>query len=684
MYYNSIKYYYPALNVYFFDEWEIKNVNNEVFDNSIVFCSPTHLKYETYIYGKNTYYIFHLDNFNNVGYTSKEEFYNDNIIENLLKNINNHIVLSCRKNDNINYLEENIEEKEICLPWFSDKLYDELLYIKNNLKLFYNNIREKKYIAYFGSIWNENINIILELIEICIKKKIYLLLKGRIFGITNNEKNIVSKNSSEFITFIGFDYKNNDVVNSFDYINEKYGIKCLLSLQGSRHNNSYISNRIFESVTNGYIGVTNNEITKQFYNSSIYNSNIDNLLDEVQNILCDEKKWCDVLLNQLNEFIEKFYSYNNITSCINLLKNVCMKNNEIITLDNQINSTTYQIWFCSTNYNSKYFYTIMTNDDIIEKIKNKQDLIINLSNYKKLDIFLVNQLILNNSYDVYIDNDFPHLEYIKKICDKNNINYNLKNKLNINSLVSGQRCGSTLIIDILQKLSKNTLALSEIFCCSEQIESCSQQIEIYSSSYDVCNNYGILKNFNLLRFDGNNIKEYFQQFVDLAIYKNKTLLLFKLTIDFSSCLENVYKLNEIMSYISQFKLIYLKRDINSVYISKKLAEEYGYSNTLYEYPEKKIFSNYELCMTKLNAIEFENIYLKNLDYTTITYESIIHENNNMLNDINTLLNTVNKTNIQYVNIIEKNIFEAHKKDYINIKQNVLDINILNNEKYWCE
>jgi len=666
------------LNVYFLDEYEIDNITNkEIFDNCLVFCSPTHEKYSKYICGKNTYYIFHLDNYpDNVGYKNKNEFYNDNIVKYLLKNINNYVILLCRNSYNMNYLEEKKKTKEICLPWFSDKIYDELLYIKNNLKLYYDNIKDKKYFAYFGSIWSKNIDIIIELIEICIKKKIYLLLKGRIFGITDTKKNIILNNHSEFIRYIKFDYSKNDV-NTFDYLKENYDIKCLLSLQGTNHNTSYISNRIFESVCNGYIGITNNKITKDYYNSSIYNSDINKLVDEVEEILSDQQKWCNILEKQLDEFIEKFYSYNNITSCINLLKNVSIKNNEIITFENNSNSTCYQLWFCSTNYYSNYFYTIQTNNDIIEKLKNKQDLIINLNNYEKLDIFLITQLILNNNYDVYIDNDFTYLDYIKNICDKNKIDYSLKNKLNINCLISGQRCGSTVIIDILQKLSEDTLALSEIYTIDEGEE-------IYSKSYDVTNKYGILYDFEFTKFDGNNIEKYLKQFIDFAVYKNKKLFMFKVTIDFIQSLKDVYKLDEIISCISnsQFKIIYLQRDINSVYISKKLADIHGYSNNLYEYPQEKIFSKYEQNEMILNAKKFENNYLKDLDYTSITYENIIHENNNMLNDINNLLNKINNTDTQYINIIEKNIFEAHKKDYINIKQNVLDMNTLNDEKYW--
>jgi glycosyl transferase family 25 len=575
MYYNSFKYYYPMLNIYFLDEDEINIIDKSIFDDSIIFCSPTHYKYSKYIYGKNTYYIFHLDNYINVGYKSIDHFLNDNIVKDLLKNINNYTILLCRKDNNINYLEENIEEKQICLPWFSDKNYNDLLYVKNNLNVYYNNIKEKKYLAYFGSIWDKNIDIIIKLIEICKKKNIYLLLKGRIFDITNNEKNIILE-KNEYIQFVKFDYDDNNK-NSFDYLKEKYSIKCLLSLQGSEHNNTYISNRIFEAVSNGHIGITNNKITKEYYNSSIYNSDIDKLIDEVQEILCDEKKWCDILSNQLNEFIEKFYSYNNITSCLNLLKKVSVNNNEIIILENEKNKNTYKLWFCSTNYYSDYFYTIKTNIDIIEKLKNKQDLIINLNNYENLDIFLIRQLILNHNYDVYIDQDFTYSDYIKNICDKNDIHYNLKNNLNINCLVSGQRCGSTLIIDILQKLSKNTLALSEVL--SEVLYK-----EAYYKSYDIKNKYGVLYDFNLNTCD-ENIDNYLKQFIDYAIYKNKKLFMFKITIDFNKPLKDTDKLEEIINYISQFKIIYLSRNVKPIYISKKLADKNGYSNTLYEYPE---------------------------------------------------------------------------------------------------
>jgi hypothetical protein len=86
----------------------------------------------------------------------------------------------------------------------------------------------------------------------------------------------------------------------------------------------------------------------------------------------------------------------------------------------------------------------------------------------------------------------------------------------------------------------------------------------------------------------------------------------------------------------------------------------------------------------LNIKEFENNYLKKINFKSITYENFIDENNNLIYDINSLLNEVNNSDTQYINITEKNIFEQNIENFINRKQNVLDMNTLNDDKYWID
>jgi len=679
MYYNHIKHYYPMLNVFYFDECDIPTIDKEIFNDCIVICSPTHCLYDTYIYGKNTYYIFHLDVYDNVGYKNLEDFFNKDKVAELLKNINNYSILLCRENAvNLNYFEKNEISKQICLPWFSSEFYNQLIHVKNNIFNYYEKFQKYIYITYFGSIWQCNVNTILELIEICNKKQIHLLLRGRIFGIDIEDKKKIMT-SSEFCTFESFDYKN-DANNSFELIDEKYGIKCLLTIQGENHINSYITNRIFEATSKGYLAITNNPIVKKYFTTAIYNDKLDLLLENIINIMNDKEMYCKIINEQIDEFIKKFYSYNIINSNFDFLKKIAENNNELLTFDNINSQTNYKLWFCSNNsYINSYFSNVLDNDGIIEKLITNSDLLINSLNYKSMDIFLIEQLIKVYNYDIYIDEDFHDIANIIEICNLNNVPYKIKNKLQINCLLSSQRTGSTLIVDVLQKSSKNVLALSEIFYFYDEIET-------YTSSHDCANNSGILHGYNIFPFTGKNISDYFKQFEDFAIFQNKNLLLYKLTIDFNLPLENFFNLNNIIDFISQSKhnIIYLDRNIFDIYTSKKLADIYSYSNTIYESIPEKFFKYSEVALLNLRKNHFENLYVNNDNYFDNKYFTNYLQltSGSIATNINFILNNLNKTTIQYVDCDDYKVFLLNDNKYFNIKQNCFLVNEFLGKKYW--
>ena len=50
-----------------------------------------------------------------------------------------------------------------------------------------------------------------------------------------------------------------------DRLNKIYGIKSIITIQGEEHNDNYVSNRLFESICEGYIGVSNNIIVKRIF-----------------------------------------------------------------------------------------------------------------------------------------------------------------------------------------------------------------------------------------------------------------------------------------------------------------------------------------------------------------------------------------------------------------------------------
>ena len=304
---------------------------------------------------------------------------------------------------------------------------------------------------------------------------------------------------------------------------------------------------------------------------------------------------------------------------------------------------------------------------------------LNAANYKSLDIFLIEQLIKIYNYDIYIDKDFVYAEHIIHICSKNNISYQMKNKIVVNCLISGQRTGSTFFIDVLQKTSKNVLALSEIFYYYEGIET-------YSQSYDRIHKDGILYGCNIETFIGENIEGYFKQFEDLAIFQNKHVLLFKLTIDFLQSLDNFFNLNNILEFMSasKYNIIYLNRNELDMYSSKKLAEIYSYSNVIYKTIPEKMFSNEEYELFKTRKREFENKYIYNTIFKNnivmVLYDELIK--GNIANNINKIINKLNKTNIEYVDCFDYATFSSNDEKYYNIKQNLFSKDEIMNETNW--
>ena len=120
-----------------------------------------------------------------------------------------------------------------------------------------------------------------------------------------------------------------------------------------------------------------------------------------------------------------------------------------------------------------------------------------------------------------------------------------------------------------------------------------------------------------------------------------------------------------------------------MYVSKHLAEKYSYRNIVYEKIPEKIFTykNYETLKLIKNDFEtkyIHNNYFKNkiLVFYDTQIKGFLPEN------INSLLNYLNKTNNEYVNCNDYRIFSANDDKYYNIKQNLFSKNELLDKKYW--
>jgi len=669
MYFNFLNYYYRDINVYFYDEKDIDD--KLILNNSIIFCSPTHRKYTKYIVGNNNYYIFHLDNFyDNVGYKTIETFFLDNNIQNFIKTINNYIILLCREKcstKNLKYFETDIIEKEICLPWFTDTFLSEIKNIDTHF--LYKKISENKYYAYIGSILKDNIDIIKTLISVCLDNNINLLLRGRIFGLNKIDTDYINSFKQKSpVMFEPFDY-NNSENNSFENINKNYDIKHFISFQGE-NKNTYMTNRIFENLILGSIAITNSEIVKQNFDSVVFFRNeyndINDMFKYLDTIYSNEKMYSCVLNRQINEFILKFYGYNTIVNLLFFLKNVELNNNNLLKISN---NKPFKLWLCSDNmYTNTYFKKINSEDDLLDLFKNPQDVIINNSDYNIYDKFIILHLLSNSVCDFYIDRDFAYYEEVIIFCNKYNKKYKIKNKLKINVLISGQRTGSTTLIDYIQKLSNDVLALSEILNSINGSER-------YSTTYDLTNEYGILNNKifkdKFKKLSDTNFDDYFKLFEDYAVYNNKKIFIFKYTLDFSLELSAHDYIVKVIELAKKNTIIYLDRNSVDSYISKKLADKYVYANAYYNdldginimYEDLKKFID--------NKRSFENNYInfKNMNVKCYLNYDEINNSNNLCEFINNLLRIVNDDNNEYLdNTLYKIITNNLGDNYFNIKQ----------------
>lgn len=484
MYYIFFQHYFPNINIYWEDKLDIilndKNIN---ISNTIIFISPCHTD-KIYELPENAYYIIHLDSIDNLHKTNEElnSFFNNH--QNIHRN-NKYIIVTCRQGlYGLNYFDFSKDSKAICLPWFSKTLYTQLNKIKNNLEYTYYKNSDKSYFCYFGSIWDLNYDVILELIDIFANNGNNLLLKGRIFGINDKQKNYIKNINLKYknILFVPFNYnKSLDYENSYEYIDDNYGIKALLPIQGRNHNNKYVSNRLFETLCYGHlILLTNCKIAKDTFKTALFNEDITVLMNEYFEILKDKKKWLKIMESQIEEFIQKFYGYHNIQKLLYFLQSNCKSNYEHIYYDTILKKK-YILWIRNTKNitdyrNNRYFECIYDETNLINAIKTPNNYILHYEK-NKYDIYLIDRLIKNKNYIIYIDQtiiDNKINELTDLLIDTN---FEIKNNLDISCIVSGQRSGSTLFIDVLQKYTSDVLALSEIFYFYYK--------ETYSSSYDV-------------------------------------------------------------------------------------------------------------------------------------------------------------------------------------------------------
>jgi GR25 family glycosyltransferase involved in LPS biosynthesis len=676
MYFDFFNYYYPNLNVYWYDENEEYDKN--IIENAILFCSPCHIKYDKIPFSSSAFYIMHLDVFENNGYTSIQEFIDDEK-NRLIINAQNYVILLCREQiTNLKYFEKDIPSRQICLPWFANNFYNEIMEIKSHLDDIYTRNNSKNYLCYMGSIWSLNIEVIKNLIDICSKNNVDLLLKGRIFDVSLEDKRYIRNNSSKNITFVPFNYNNNgnNIDNSFKYIDDTYGVKGLLPLQGNTHNDNYISNRIFETISQGYLIITNNLLTKKYFTSAIFDEDIEQLIMKYLDILSNKEKWIQLMHEQIDEFLDKFYGYKNIDHVINFLREAHReKNNKLILFNEENKELKHKLWFTNIAAQNSYFSLIKDNDDIRCALKrgNKGNKGNNYNIYNAFiyDIFLLERLIASN-YIVHIDEDYEDKDSIIKICNIHKKEYKIKKPLKIFCILSGQRTGSTMIIDVIQKTSKKIMALSEVFDYYDNKFA-------YITHHDIVNKNGILYNKNIQYNENDTISTYFKQFEDIASYMDYDAIVFKWTLDFNREINIHEKFYEILDFVSNTNIIYLDRNLLDCYISRKFAEKYGFSHNKYEGIEDNMFSIKELYLFNKTKEEYMSIIFEKIkNAKCIQYNNII-QNNDFIKNVYSIFYQIDNS---LQEDIYNNIFPFKNFADVLPKQNLFEIDELLDNKYW--
>ena len=652
MYNNFFKYYFGDINILWVDN-DNDNNNNIDYNNSIFFVSPSHGDYSNLPYNNSSLYIFHLDDFNdNIGITV-DTFNSTEKFKHILKNNMGIILLAREKITDLGYFEENIFKNTICLPWFANIKFNDLIKIKNNIENIYERNKKGEKFCYFGSIWYLNINEVSDLITCSVNKNKQIVISGRFI---QNTKKLIKNINSDLLILEPFYEHNKQNLNveedSFDRLNNNYGISAFFPIQGKQHFDNYISNRLIEVISNGYVGFSNNNIVNKLFKNVFYNSDVNELILYISDLLNDKEKYCKTLNSQIDEVITNYYSYKILENLFEFLKKVFLKKNIYFTLEKLTDNKMYTLFFTNKYYKN---YEIVNDINLLEKANIiKANYIINENSY---DIFMLDKLVKRFDYKILIDDSYNYKELLIELCLKYKKKYIIKKPLKVYCLLSHQRTGSTLIIDYIQKTSKTVLALSEIF-------------ENYENSYDINDKNGVLYNFNIVKFNKGvtNCKEYIQQFIDFAHENDYECLIFKYTFDLIKKFD-IEITDLILDEVKKYNIIYLDRNDTDTYISKQLAEINGtYSNQIYK---KNIEMNSELFNEvykfSIKKSEFLNKYLSHLNKIKYINYTFIKENDHKsnINHINIFLNSFYDEKYEYL------VYNKYHDYYniFNIKQN---------------
>lgn len=264
--YNTFKELYPNLEVL---HWGGDKGNEPIsLTNCLVFCSPAQGTISGIPKDPSNVFIVHIDEMNN----------NSTIMDMFEEEINTCRVLflTCRNYDDYIYNYFSFDNMTLCLPWAASFLSSTNI-LQNYYKIKnYKKVPYKKSVVYFGSVWDLNYEMIIELATICYNNSYNLTILGRVSNINRIE---ILKANPNVLIHNYHAYKGNK---------EKYAAleksilsnpeNLIVSLQGAQHYNTYISCRLFTNIGNGHLGVSNNILSSTFVKSALYYRSIEGLL----------------------------------------------------------------------------------------------------------------------------------------------------------------------------------------------------------------------------------------------------------------------------------------------------------------------------------------------------------------------------------------------------------------------
>lgn len=366
MYKKFIEYYYPHLEV------TLSNGSDYLrHPGSIVFCSPAHF-HEKILFRDTHLYIIHLDS------DGDDRDFLEKYKKSQRLHAINYMVLLCREGiTDLEYFDRDLSRRVLCLPWFCSRLCHEIAEPQD--------LRSRGWLLFFGSVWSINYNEILDLVRVVKKNGWRLVIKGRIFEISDDERRRFMGELDDSVRFERFVYKTgHEHENSLESVLERYPVRAMLPIQGSFHHTSYLSNRVFECLSHGFLILTNNAFVKRKFGSVVYETDLERLVLLHEELLLDRRRWLSVFDAQKKEYYEKFYGFVHIEHLFSFLQQATDDRFLVLDPEKQVR--------CDITFTRSSAAEPLTNETVRALLREPRDVVVGDNDLSRIDPFLLRRL----------------------------------------------------------------------------------------------------------------------------------------------------------------------------------------------------------------------------------------------------------------------------------------------------